>query len=72
MSKFPSIEEIDQDLAGGGTSDQFEGDDFISRERALLGEDAEAFASDQPTAEDADVAGFESSFPPLENNTNVR
>lgn len=66
MSKFPALEEIDQDVAqeSGGFDTE---DDFLSREKAALGEDAEAFASEQAGEVD-DEAAFEASFPSLDSN----
>lgn len=74
-SKFPALEEIDQDLANqentaGGSADIEDADDFLSREKAALGEDAEAFATDGAPAADDDTskAAFEASFPSLEQD----
>lgn len=63
MSNFPPIEEIDKDIATGG--DEFgQGDDFLSREKAVLGDDAEAFGSEPA---DSEAHAFESAFPEVEN-----
>lgn len=79
-NKFPSLEEIDDDVAqvadndfgdftnnNGGAGE----DDFLARERAALGADATAFQ----TSEDAAVAGqgdeidgFNASFPALDKD----
>ncbi|CAN6651850.1 clathrin light chain [Trichomonascus vanleenenianus] len=72
MSNFPSLEEIDKDLASTAQNGSaFEEDDFLSREKAVLGEDAEAF--DKPTEATADdsVASFEKSFPSLNEQDNA-
>ncbi|ANB16013.1 clathrin light chain [Sugiyamaella lignohabitans] len=67
MSNFPSLEEIDEGLVSTETPSEFQNDDFLAREKAVLGEDAEAFTStDGPGADEA-VIGFETSFPPLES-----
>lgn len=69
-------------------------DDFLSRERALLGDDAAQFASphdnaptveddnndllggdgnyDMPTTGNEELTGFESSFPAVDTQNNVR
>lgn len=75
-SKFPSLEEIDQDIApsvdsGSGDFIDFtnndSNDDFLSREKAALGADASEFQ----TSEDAgfgggdEISGFNASFPAL-------
>lgn len=68
-SKFPSIEELDADIAP--VSDEFANDDFISRERAVLGEDADAFAAEDEAV--VNKASVESSFPALNDSaTNLR
>lgn len=72
-SKFPSLEEIDEDVAQTSTIDA-DGDDFLTREKAALGEAASEFQ----TSEDAavgegntdDIAGFKASFPALEESNN--
>ncbi|KAF2019781.1 clathrin light chain [Aaosphaeria arxii CBS 175.79] len=72
--RFPSLDEIDAgqteargeanfDLVGGAT----DGDDFLSRERAILGDDADQFASANDklaTVEDGDddLLGGDTSF----------
>lgn len=69
-SKFPALEEIDQDLAPANTADDFD-EDFLAREKAALGADATEFQ----TSEDAvlggptdEISGFNASFPALENS----
>jgi hypothetical protein len=61
MSKFPSIEELDGDIAP--SSNEFANDDFISREKAVLGDDAQVFASAGDEVLTADAA---TAFPPLD------
>ncbi|KAF5096655.1 hypothetical protein D0Z00_002713 [Geotrichum galactomycetum] len=82
-SKFPSLEEIDQDLVNPSSADgEFtdftsntnneEEDDFLTREKAALGADAAEFqtSADAQVASADEIAGFKASFPALENNTN--
>ncbi|KAK6341191.1 hypothetical protein TWF696_008278 [Orbilia brochopaga] len=74
MSHFPSIEEFDDGVTAptGGPID--DADDLFSRERAILGTDADQFSASQfPALEneadllggDAETHKFESSFPDL-------
>ncbi|EWC46977.1 hypothetical protein DRE_03739 [Drechslerella stenobrocha 248] len=81
MSHFPSIEDFDDGVTAptGGPID--DADDLFSRERALLGTDADQFSASQfPALDDDDLLGggggddvlassashkFESSFPDL-------
>lgn len=83
-SKFPSLEEIDQDLVNpSGAEGDFtdftsntnneEEDDFLTREKAALGADAAEFqtSADAQVASADEIAGFKASFPALEDNTNV-
>lgn len=82
-SKFPALEEIDDELAHSGPSGSGEfadfsndgGDDFLSREKAALG----AGAAEFQTSEDAtvgsatqpdEISGFNASFPALETSNN--
>jgi hypothetical protein len=67
MSKFPALEEIDESLAAADNAPEFQNDDFLAREKAVLGDDAEAFGGEGAVDE---VSGFEASFPALET-TNV-
>lgn len=67
-SKFPALEEIDQDL-GSNNNEQgdFEGeDDFLARERAVLGDDAKEFGGV------SDEAEFESQFPVVDANVSEK
>lgn len=82
--RFPSLEDFSEgqtevvDNSGAGQ------DDFLARERAALGEDADQFATPQDHAADGnddllggenvdtpaeDMGGFESSFPSMETQT---
>ncbi|TVY64308.1 hypothetical protein LSUE1_G007004 [Lachnellula suecica] len=78
--RFPSLEDFDSGAqpSGPGTSG---GDDFLAREKALLGDDADQFATGNDNAafvEDGDedllggggsneeVTEFESSFPAID------
>ncbi|KAF5095337.1 hypothetical protein D0Z03_001865 [Geotrichum reessii] len=83
-SKFPSLEEIDQDLVNpSGAEGDFtdftsntnneEEDDFLTREKAALGADAAEFqtSADAQVASADEIAGFKASFPALEDNTNA-
>ncbi|TVY45159.1 Clathrin light chain [Lachnellula occidentalis] len=84
--RFPSLEDFDSgaqtqqsDTPGSG------GDDFLAREKALLGDDADQFATGNDNAafvEDGDddllggggdeeVAGFESSFPAIDTRNDA-
>ncbi|KAL9039274.1 MAG: hypothetical protein Q9214_004943, partial [Letrouitia sp. 1 TL-2023] len=94
--RFPSLEEFGDGQteprpANGDIDAQ---DDFLSRERALLGDDAAQFASphdnaptveddnddllggdgnyDMPAAGNEEVTEFESSFPAVDTQNNVR
>uniref|UniRef100_A0A060TER0 Clathrin light chain n=1 Tax=Blastobotrys adeninivorans TaxID=409370 RepID=A0A060TER0_BLAAD len=68
MSKFPALEDFDEDLANQETNIDNE-EDFLSREKAVLGDDAQAFNS-QGGDQDPDQAGFEASFPALDSQNN--
>ena len=90
MSNLGQTEPVDTN-GGNGSGDN---DDFLARERALLGDDANQFATPNDrttsaTVEDAEDdllgggddyqqsanqgdAGFESSFPALESQNEVR
>jgi hypothetical protein len=78
-SRFPSIEEFDDgatEVPSLGAADLSLDDptaDFLSREKATLGADADLFATEDDNnllggGEDA-VPAFESSFPSLETPT---
>ncbi|KAF2265346.1 hypothetical protein CC78DRAFT_515542 [Lojkania enalia] len=69
--RFPSLDEIDAGKSGATNfdlvGDAADGDDFLSRERALLGDDADQFASANDklaTVEDGedDLLGGDTSF----------
>ncbi|KAF5098162.1 hypothetical protein DV451_003518 [Geotrichum candidum] len=83
-SKFPSLEEIDQDLVTpSGADGEFtdftsntnneEEDDFLTREKAALGADAAEFqtSADAQVASADEIAGFKASFPALDDNNNA-
>lgn len=66
-SKFPALEEIDQDLGGSNEQEEFQGDDdFLARERAVLGDDADEFGGQESNVTEEDK--FESQFPALDSN----
>lgn len=81
-SKFPSIEEIDQDLdfapaqsaPSGGDNEEIDfgasgADDFLSREKALLGDDAKEFETSEDSkvkGEPDEISEFKASFPALD------
>lgn len=70
MSNFPSLEEIDSDLVtdeNNNGNNTAEGD-FLSREKAVLGDDADAFETPDGNT-DTDAAAFEQSFPALDDQT---
>jgi len=87
--RFPSLEEFDSgaqtETHGDADFDGPAGDDFLTREKALLGDDADFFASGNDSAafvdDDNDLLGgeggeevteFESSFPAIDTqNENV-
>lgn len=78
-SKFPALEEIDQDLganadSGAGNFIDFSNndeDDFLSREKAALGADASEFQTSEDAAVSGgdEISGFKASFPALETSS---
>lgn len=67
MSKYPSLEEFDENLVSETTNNDsasgFEHDNFLDREKAVLGDDAAVFEQESQSA----TAQFESSFPAIED-----
>lgn len=83
MSKFPSIEEIDNDFPAGSAtvgSDDFidfsnedsgAADDFLTREKALLGDDAKEFETSEDAkikSEPDEISEFKASFPAIDTS----
>lgn len=79
-SKFPSLEEIDDDLTTNTNNDGDFGDftsnndDFLAREKAALGEAASEFQTSEDknvsSSQPDEIDGFNSSFPALESDNN--
>ncbi|KAB8446233.1 hypothetical protein FH972_025215 [Carpinus fangiana] len=79
--RFPSIEDFNEgDTQGVPDAQTNDGDDFLARERAALGDDADLFtgADDADllgggdTNGDADVSQFKSNFPAVDAGSNER
>lgn len=70
-SRFPALEEIDDDLLGSDNAADFTSgnDDFLSREKAALGADASEFQTSDDIAvatQGDEVDDFNEAFPALE------
>ncbi|KUJ19490.1 uncharacterized protein LY89DRAFT_683312 [Mollisia scopiformis] len=81
--RFPSLEEFDSGAQTEAQGDDLMGDDFLSREKALLGDDANQFSTGHDHAafvqdgdddllgggggNDEEVTEFESSFPAIDS-----
>lgn len=87
MSKFPALEDIDDEIAPSTVTPAADNDDefvdfssaggandFLSREKALLGDDAKEFATEEDSkikGDEDEIDQFKSSFPEINGAAEV-